>query len=530
MINKTSIKFSLWVSLTVYWFFTIMLLIALLRNTNGHLVYPLDDTYIHMAMAKHFVNDGIWGVAQNGFSSSTSSPLWTLLIAITYKFFGVNDWSPLILSLSFGSFIIYCCYRLLQKNTNSLRLLLLLLIIELVIPLPVMTLIGMEHILHSLLTLLLIYFAATYLTKAGFDFYSYTLMVALANLTTITRYEGVLLVFSITLLLFIKKRFLEGCLFTLTGLFSVTVYGFISFVNGWHFLPNSILLKGNTLSLTFEGISVFAGRMISNFYDSPHITTLLIACLISCLWLKNRIGHKEKILISLVTMMTFMHMQFASTGWFFRYEAYIVLISSVVLADLLNTYIFTQFYEIQNTSVYDYGITIALIFLFLMPLAARTNLALSKYPQAVINIYEQQYQVGLFLDKYYSGECVAAHDIGAIDYLANICILDLYGLANMDALRYKLSNSYNKNALNQLQTDHPVQIAIIYNSWFPGMIPDHWIEAGRWKISNNVVCGHEEVSFYAPSNSLKEDVKANLIDFSNALPTTVAQTVIYPAR
>ena len=101
MNNKTDSTFPLWFGLIVYWLLTYILLIAAMNNTHGHFGYPLDDTYIHMAIAKHFVNDGSWGVVQNVFSSSTSSPLWTLLIAITYKIFGVNDWTPFLSSLLF---------------------------------------------------------------------------------------------------------------------------------------------------------------------------------------------------------------------------------------------------------------------------------------------------------------------------------------------------------------------------------------------------------------------------------------------
>jgi len=213
MTSKTTSIFPFWSALTIYWLLTGTLLLASVSNTHGSFIYPLDDTYIHMAMAKHFVRDGIWGVDKSSFSSSTSSPLWTLLIAITYKIFGVNIWSPLLLSLISGSLIIYCCYRLLATNTNPLRLFLLLLVITAFVPLPVLTLTGMEHLLHGLLTLLLIYLVPAYLSKDSFQFKSYILLITLANLITATRYEGILLVFLITLLFLSRKRFWEGLFF-----------------------------------------------------------------------------------------------------------------------------------------------------------------------------------------------------------------------------------------------------------------------------------------------------------------------------
>lgn len=534
MNNKTDSTFPLWFGLIVYWLLTYILLIAAMNNTHGHFGYPLDDTYIHMAIAKHFVNDGSWGVVQNVFSSSTSSPLWTLLIAITYKIFGVNDWTPFLSSLLFGSLTIYYCYRLLRDSTSSLRLLLSLILISLFVPLPIMTLTGMEHSLQCILTLLLLYFSANYLSKTNFDFFSYTILIVLANLTTITRYEGVFIVLAIMLLLFFNKRFWEGLVFTPLSLFLVTIYGFVSIANGWYFLPNSVLLKGNVHSLTLEGIMIFIRNMLDNFYTSPHVIVLLIANLILYLWLKSLLNEKEKFLLILSTIMTFAHMIFAGVAWFFRYEAYIVLTLSVVLIDMLNKYIFHQVSQMEikiihsyNDKLYNYGAAISLTFLFFIPLGIRTGLAFGQYPLAVTNIYEQQYQMGKFLQKYYPEKCVAANDIGAISYLADICIIDLYGLANMDVIQYRLGNSYTKNEIHQLISANDVQVVVIYTSWFNGQIPNDWIEIGKWKIQNNVVCGDDEITYYAPNTAQQKYLTTSLIDFSHTLPPTVSQSGIY---
>src|SRR6266700_705744 len=63
--------------------------------TGGSIVYSLDDPYIHMAMARSFAEHGVWGITPHGFTSSTSSPIWTLIIAVAFRFFGVHDWIPL---------------------------------------------------------------------------------------------------------------------------------------------------------------------------------------------------------------------------------------------------------------------------------------------------------------------------------------------------------------------------------------------------------------------------------------------------
>src|SRR4030042_5214944 len=54
--------------------------IALLRLNNGHLVYTLDDPYIHLALAENIIQ-GHYGVNAGGFSAPSSSILWPFLLA-----------------------------------------------------------------------------------------------------------------------------------------------------------------------------------------------------------------------------------------------------------------------------------------------------------------------------------------------------------------------------------------------------------------------------------------------------------------
>ncbi len=46
--------------------------------------------------------------------------------------------------------------------------------------------------------------------------------------------------------------------------------------------------------------------------------------------------------------------------------------------------------------------------------------------------------MGLFLNEYYNEDCIAANDIGAINYLADVKCIDLKGLGSKDIAPFKL--------------------------------------------------------------------------------------------
>ena len=48
----------------------------------------------------------VWGIGRDAFSSSTSSPLWTLLLALTYAVFGVGAAAPIVFNVVAGTLIL----------------------------------------------------------------------------------------------------------------------------------------------------------------------------------------------------------------------------------------------------------------------------------------------------------------------------------------------------------------------------------------------------------------------------------------
>jgi hypothetical protein len=175
--------------------------------------------------------------------------------------------------------------------------------------------------------------------------------------------------------------------------------------------------------------------------------------------------------------------------------------------------------------------------MFLLPFHPRSIDSLKTTSQASANIYHQQHQIGLFLREFYSNGRVAANDIGAINYLADINCLDLFGLGSMESVRLYRAGGFSPESIRRLAEHQEIQIAIVYDHWYKwcGGLPGNWRRAGQWKISHNLVCGGgfpggDVVTFYAVDPAEGENLMRNLKAFSSRLPVEIVELGEYTMR
>lgn len=514
-----------------------LILIALLsmlsaKKNQGNFIYVLDDPYIHMAMAKNVIENTVWGVTKYGFTSSSSSPFWVLLLSSFYILFGINNIAPFILNILFGIINLNLGFFLLKKyGLPPAYNFIVLLALIFFTPMTVLVFGGQEHIWHMFLTILVAFLSAKILSDEKPTLKNQLLLLVLISFTTITRYEGLFLVFILTFLFILRKRIKQAIILWVTGFFPIAIYGAISVRMGWYFLPNPVLLKGKSPDISsLKGIVELLGynayRQIEN---NSHLLLLLITALFVFIILyqgQKNIWRDSILAIIIFIGVTLLHLQFAATGWFYRYEAYLVGLGLIVITigihECLSGYNTINFMNLRNPAFIAMALA---LMLFLCPFYVRGKDSLRKINQATTNIFKQQYQMSLFLKKFYKGQSVAANDIGCINFVADIDCLDLDGLANIKVAQLKRNGKYDREQINKLAKEKRVKIAILYDEWFKKEgLPSQWIMVGKWKISDNIVCGSDTVSFYSVDYSEKEKLIKNLQTFSSELPRDLIQT------
>ena len=502
------------------------------RTTEGHIVYPLDDAYIHMAMAKNFSAHGVWGYTRYAFSSSTTSPLWTALLAIGYFSLGQNEWLPLFFNILIGTIFIFYLFHLFREEVSPVTGFLLLLAIAAATSVPALTLLGMEHLLHTLLTLAFVCCSAKALAQRDEARADTRLLLLLAALLPMARYEGCFAVATVCLLLSLQKGYRRAITLALAGAIPVLVYGAISVLQGWLFLPNSILLKGTRpVFSSFPAIlDSLGGHSIAVLTATPVMLVLLVFALVTCGFRDkdDPLDNNSKTWWGAATFIfiMFLHLQFANVGWLFRYEAYLVAVGLAftlpTLCQLGNT-LLPRLTPLRLNRVPVLISALGLIALC-FPLAERGMRAFVDTRTSMHDRYLEHIQPARFVREYYPASTVVVNDIGAVAYFADCRLLDLYGLGNMEPMRFRMSKSgYTKQDFDEWTTRENADIGILQVEWDEvwSRIPDSWVEVAEWKIPSNVVFGDRRIGFFAIQPDTADALASHILAFRSELPVEI---------
>ncbi|MCB2200327.1 hypothetical protein KQI63_13035 [bacterium] len=507
---------------------------------QGWFVYPLDDCYIHLSVAKNLALHGSWGITPGEFQGVSSSPLYSVLLSTLFKLFGVHLRLPLLINLLAGSGLLMFVDLVLAKagrRTGS-RLLILLLILF-VGPLGTLSMLSMEHVLHALLAVLFLHQVVLRLDDIhpAPKHYTLFLLPMLAFLMVGLRYEGLALAGMATLLFLLRRRFLYGILVGFAALLPVVLYAWYATSHGGMALPNAFYSDssiGNAASLEDWVFRHVFNPLTFNMFATAG--AFIAAIVVLRRFHRYGTAWERGVTASILLASTILaHLLVSVTANFFRHELYLY-----VLIPFVAGWIWIG--EVED--LWDWirrhatrwpewaAILIALVTLY--PIAHDALRHVWSYRTVHTcfqNISEQPMQTTRFLQRYFPTATVAIHDIGAVSYFSDVKIVDMYGLADDEIMKLKWADSYAAADAGLIAREKDATLAIVYEEWMNwwGGVPDEWIRAGTWTIDNNIANGFPSVHIYATSEESLPEVVAALRDNSVKMPSDVHQSGLYLA-
>jgi hypothetical protein len=508
--------------LAIYAAATSAVLLAGLYLSGGHFVYPVDDVYIHMAVAKNVAAHGVWGVSPHEFSSATSSPLYILLLASIFKIVGPAAWVALALSWSFGAAAVVSAARMTEEYLPKPWRTAVVVGFVILTPLYGMGILGMEHTLQLLLTLL-------FLRQLEQDRPRLTLLGGITVLMAGTRYEGLLVAAAGILWFLLRRRAGAAAVVAVCAALPVAAYAWFSIAHGAGWLPNSVALKGvahGRLGLWGQ-VRAVAVRAWWNGERALYLV-FLATLLLTMAWHLRRRPIALRGWLFVTGVATVLHLLTADVGWAFRYDAYLAGTGFLVAScgwGLL--------WPVRRKLPMAADIV---FFLAMGSLIYRAGLAAVMLPQFPSAIYRQQWQIAQFLKSYPRGVAVAANDVGAVNFFNDVHCLDLVGLSSASVYQARRSQRYTTEFIESESEKRGLELAVVYDSWFTGVdglnftgpkLPRSWIPVRRWTAPRELQLGDRTVTFYAMSPSGAATLDARLRAYEPSLPNDVAVTRIH---
>jgi len=291
-------------------------------------VYPLDDTYIHLALARDLAVHHVWGLNPFQFASASSSPGWTLLLTAIDLLAGSQLLTPILLNLLFAAGVILVvdyAMRLFLPGVSSAFRTFGLVIIVLFTPLPSLVLLGMEHAAQTFTIFLLVILGTDILATEPAIRLARATQAALltaAFLAGCIRYEAVFAILPVFVLLLWRRRFGLAIAVGLCTAIMPLGFGLYSHHVSGFWLPFSVLAKATlTHPTALDRVR--------------HLPLKLFLAVLLAIWLLNlhAIGfwHRVQLFTSLTFAITLLHFLFAPVGWFMRYESYLIALFLLVV-------------------------------------------------------------------------------------------------------------------------------------------------------------------------------------------------------
>lgn len=496
---------------------TLVLIVMTLMKTGGVWEYALDDVYIHLAMSEQLWNGG-YGVNPGEFASASSSVLYSYLLA-PFTPFAFHAYWPLVIGLVtlVASAVLWARVLREAETGTTVPMQWALLALAILGPAflgwPAMALIGMEHMLHVLVTLMIL---VGLLDFAKDGRISLLLLLGIA-LNPVVRFEGMAISLLACCVVFFGGRRWESFALLFAAAAPLAAH-FTHMDNlGLDMLPNSVNAKA-AITGGGEGLTEVTSWTKAKFaflitLGSPSGRMLLVSLIVALFGLllarKHVTGKYRLIGIALVLAVA-AHAFLGQAIWFYRYEVYVWTFAVGAGAVLLSK---VAFVDERMGKIIPAAFVLAVLY----GGAHYPPVAFNYVPSGGAAIYAQQRQMSTFADDYWKAP-VAVNDLGHVAYRNPNYVLDLWGLASADALEARLRGTDPMWA-DKLAERYDVKAALIYKRWLGDNIPPNWIEVAQLRLNIPLATlGSDVVSVYATRPDAVTPLTEALTAFEPELP------------
>lgn len=486
-----------------------MAILAVIEACNGRLISWLDDAYIHMATARTLEEHSVYGLSPREFASASSSPLWVLLLSITYTMFGVGETTAFVLNILAAIGLLLIAAEQLSRPADTAVTLanaargtrwqtvggtwrvgwsIAGAVALLLATAPITLALGaMEHVAHAALMLIAVDAVARRLSDSDELANGIALYLALLALPLV-RYESVWLGTLAVLGGLATRQWLFALGALLATAIGPYVFGAVSVSEGWWMLPAPILVKSGIGDLLAQG-SAWTFAKVLLWYPLkrlivyvPLLAALMAIAAIVLLWtlVRDRENARRAWWIALALSLAgaWIHATFGQFGWGGRYEAYLLALFCVNLPVALANL------EPPPRTVTLRAAVLALATATITSgLLAHRGVVMHRNPGLAASVvWQRDFWPAEFVETR-PDEPVMAMNVGALMWRAGPPLTDILALGDKEVAALVLARRLDNEAVRALAERRGVKLAILfddyYTQWVGGPPPFTRVATGR---------------------------------------------------
>lgn len=490
---------------------------AIAAVTGGAFLYPMDDLYIELAMARSLAEHGVWGVTPVAFTGVGTSLIWPWTLAVAHRAFS-SEWWPLGLNLASAAALLVVATRYLSAHVNGVWLRAWILAVLVVAsPLAALSVLGMEHTLQALAALALAMVVARALASEA-PVTASTLVVSgvLAMLATATRYDTATVVGAAVMCAAWRRQWRLVVTLTVCAAVPPLLYAIVASGHGWPWVPVTILVKHRALGGILDVLGLGPLQLL---WRAGYIWPLWAAsiALIWQHWRTRDVRRRESTwLLCIFVIATFVHFDFSDGGNYVnrRYDAYLVCLGIVGVGAAV------------GRSAEEWGrrgLRIAVV-----AVAALAIVYTAVGMRRSVKTFTLQVEDGRleFLTTHQLARLLltpglpavpAVQDLGEPSYMLRAPVFDLDGLGTLEVGRAWRDRTWDEDTFRRLARQYGTRTAAVLTHTVPMThVPLEWISLGEWRVDDAF-----SYAFFAADTEAAERFAASIAAFDAQLPQGV---------
>lgn len=481
-------------------------LVAVLVINKGHLVYTLDDPYIHLALAENLLQ-GHYGVNPGENSAPSSSIIWPFVIAPLAMF----EATPLVANVLSSLVSLWLFVKMLGLFMGRWWVAGLSALLILITNMVGLVFTGMEHSLQVTMTLLVVY---GMLVDVRTGQVKWWFLVAL-TVAPLVRYECLTVSGAALLYLALGRKFKPAILTGLVLIVLLASFSFFLLHLGLDALPNSVISKSEVVQQKAGLVSVGDNLLKALKYRQTFL--LFLGALPLCAFPFFKQGSRKNHLAMVMVPAIGGHLLGGRFAYYHRYEIYIWV--AMLMVNISLYYPLFRDQLLSHRQPGGRGIFFACVGLALTFAGQPYIMGLRTLPVASNNIHEQHYQMHRFAVDFFN-EPVAVSDLGYVAYKNPNYVRDLWGLGAATSM-WELMKRPELAWIEDVEGDPPIGLIMIYEEYFSG-IPDDYIKVGDLKLSRpRITPAGSEVAFFAVGAAAYARIQPLVEPFQASLPPGV---------